>query len=82
MPGGSHGVRLNRETLSQSRTIAKGRGIRDVQRLVRRYGGRVRGWSKKSSPVVLVEGRRCEVHWYEHYGIGRVEEKIKWIEDT
>jgi hypothetical protein len=73
-------IRLSRQQLSQSRVIAKGRGIRDVDRLVRRYGGRAAGWVKKSSPILRITGRRAEVHWYEHAGIGRVEEKIKWID--
>ncbi len=67
--------------MSQSRVIARGHGIREVRRLVRRYGGTVRGWTKKSSPVLMAGQRKYEVHWYEHYGIGRVEERIKWIDE-
>jgi hypothetical protein len=69
-------IKLTREMLSRSRVIARGRGIRDVQRLVRTHGGSVRGWVKKSSPIMLFGGRRIEVHWYEHHGIGRFEQKL------
>jgi hypothetical protein len=46
---------------------------------VDRYGGRRSKWVKKSSPVLEVEGCLCEYHWYEHYGIGRFEIKLKVI---
>lgn len=73
-------IKLDRRLISQSRIIAAGRGIRDVNRLVRRYGGRVRNWMKKSSPIIEIQQRRAEVHWYECRGVGRVEQKIKWID--
>jgi hypothetical protein len=72
--------RLTKSQLSQSRVIAKGRGIRDVNRLVTMYGGRARGWAKKSSPAFRVLGRLAEFHWYEHQGVGRFEQKLKWLE--
>ncbi len=71
---------LTREQLSQSRVIARGRGIRDIHRLLQEYGGTVKGWIKKSSPPMTIEGRAAEIHWYEHHGIGRCEEKIKWLD--
>jgi len=55
--------------------IAKGRGIRDLNRLVRNYGGKPSLWTKKSSPPVEVDGILYEYHWYEHHGIGRFEIK-------
>ena len=61
--------------LSQSRMIAKGRRIREVERLVAQYGGRASKWVKKSSPQFEVAGERFEYHWYEHPGIGRFEVK-------
>lgn len=70
---------LDQRLLNQSRVIARGRGIRDVGRLVREHGGRAATWAKKSTPVIMVRGRRAEVHWYEHPGIGRVEEKVKFL---
>lgn len=61
--------------LAQSRVIAKGNRIRDVQRLVDTYGGRTARWVKKSSPPFEMVGEIYEYHWYEHVGIGRFEVK-------
>ena len=61
--------------LAQSRVIAKGRRIRDLNRLLETYGGTRSKWLKKSSPTIEVSGDFFEYHWYEHPGIGRVEEK-------
>lgn len=61
--------------LSQSRVIAKGLRIREVRRLVARYGGRAAKWVKKSSPRMEVEGEYFEIHWYEHPGLGRLEQR-------
>jgi hypothetical protein len=62
-------------------TIAVGRSIREIARLQRVYGpGR---WRKLKgiATVRLSDGTICraEVHWYEAYGVGRREEKIKHI---
>lgn len=38
---------LTPRMLAQSRVIAKGNRIRDVQRLVDRYGGNIAKWVKK-----------------------------------
>jgi hypothetical protein len=72
-------VKLSRRMLAQARVIAKGQRIRDVGRLVARYGGRPAKWMKKSSPPFESEGERFEYHWYEHPGIGRVEMKRKQV---
>ncbi len=48
---------LTRDMLSQSRVIAKGNRIRDVERRVESYGGRKSGWVKKSSPPLI---QQCE----------------------
>ena len=61
--------------LSQARVIAKGKRIRDVERLVKSYGGKAAKWRKKSSPQREVIGGYLEYHWYEHPGIGRFELK-------
>ena len=59
-------------------TIARGRGIRDLARLRKRYG--TARWRKlKGVAVVRLAGgrtRRAEVHWYEARGVGRVRMKI------
>jgi hypothetical protein len=61
--------------LSRARVIAKGKRIRDVQRLVVQYGGKASKWVKKSSPQFERAGDYFEYHWYEHPGIGRFETK-------
>jgi hypothetical protein len=66
--------------ISQSRVIAKGRSIRDVERLVVSYGGRASRWVKKSSPRLEDNDGSYEIHWYEHPGIGRVELKKKQVD--
>ncbi len=70
---------LSPRMISQSRVIAKGLRIRDVQRLVTTYGGRSSQWAKKSSPRLEDEEGPFEIHWYEHPGIGRVELKKKQV---
>jgi len=59
--------------------IAVGGGIRDIERLRKRFGsGR---WRKLKGVacVRLSNGLVCraEVHWYEAHGLGRVKLKIK-----
>ncbi len=59
--------------------IAKGRAIRDLARLRRKYGaGR---WRKlKGKATVRLENdiiRLAEIHWYEAHGIGKKRFKIK-----
>jgi len=63
--------------ISQSRVIAKGNHIRDVQHLVDSYGGKKSKWVKKSSPCFEIARLKYEYHWYEHDGIGRFEIKLK-----
>ncbi len=70
---------LTEELIARSRVIAKGRGIRDIKRLIQEYGGKPSMWAKKSSPPVEVCGEMYEYHWYEHHGIGRFEIKIKKV---
>jgi hypothetical protein len=65
--------------ISQSRVIAKGRRIRDVERLVANHGGTASRWVKKSSPRLEDDEGAYEFHWYEHPGIGRVELKRKQV---
>ncbi|HVT56811.1 MAG TPA: hypothetical protein VHR45_00285 [Thermoanaerobaculia bacterium] len=60
-------------------TIAVGKQIRDLPRLVRAYGdGR---WRKRKGIAVVrfADGSiwKAEVHWYEAFGIGRKEFKAK-----
>ena len=74
-------IELTHELIAQSRVIAKGERIRDVQRLVDQYGGRRSKWVKKSSPAFETEGKICEFHWYEQYGVGRFEIKLKIVSE-
>ena len=59
--------------------IARGRGIREVRRLRRLYGGGRWRKMKGVATVRLGDGTmlRAEVHWYEAHGLGRFEVKLK-----
>jgi hypothetical protein len=70
---------LTKELIAQSRVIAKGRRIRDLERILAEHGGVPSMWTKRSSPVVEIGGEKCEYHWYEHHGIGRFEVKRKKV---
>jgi hypothetical protein len=65
--------------VSETETIATGRGIRRLKSLRKRYGGR--HWRKRKgiATVFLTAGvlRQAEVHWYEAHGIGPKGWKIK-----
>jgi hypothetical protein len=68
-----------RGSISSVETIAHGSSIRDLARLVRKYGpGRWRK-CKGTATVELESGalRRVELHWYEAHDLGRKELKIK-----
>lgn len=71
---------LSKETLSRSRVIAKGRRIRDVNRLVEDYGGRSSKWVKKSGPKFQIGDELFEYHWYENSEVGRFEIKRKRVD--
>ena len=66
-------------SIEQIETIATGRGIRELRRLRRAYGGR--RWIKKKgfALIELSDGTSCrvEVHWYEAHGVGKRELKLK-----
>jgi hypothetical protein len=62
-------------------TIAAGRAIRELKRLLKAYGqGR---WRKLKgvARIRFADGsiHTAEIHWYEAHGIGRKEAKIKRI---
>jgi hypothetical protein len=63
------------------RNIARGRGIREVSRLRRTYGGKTGTWRKRKglASIQLLDGTiwLAELHWYEAHGVGRKEVKIK-----
>ncbi len=66
--------------IAQSRVIAKGQKIRDLQRLLLDYGGLPYKWIKKSSPSFDINGNMYEYHWYEHHGLGIFEIKRKKVD--
>ncbi|MBI4571846.1 MAG: hypothetical protein HY713_00995 [candidate division NC10 bacterium] len=59
--------------------IARGRGIRDLARVRKKYGPG--SWRKvKGRATVRMEDgsiHHAEIHWYEAHGIGRKRFKIK-----
>jgi len=75
------GYYLKTESLEKTEVIARGREIREVRELVRKYGGRPQDWIKwkGEGQVMSPSGvsRPAEIHWYEHHGIGK--RKAKWI---
>ncbi len=65
--------------ITNVKTFAVGKSIREIDRLQRRYGrGR---WRKRKgiARVMLSDGilRTAELHWYEASGVGKKEFKIK-----
>jgi hypothetical protein len=69
--------KLTKEMISQSRIIAKGNNIREVGKLVNKFGGKAKDWVKKSTSVINVDGKDAEIHWYENKAVGKV--KIKTV---
>jgi hypothetical protein len=66
--------------LESVETIARGRGIRELRRLKKVYGGK--NWRKRTGVGNIALGATgkvipAEIHWYEAHGVGRVEWKIK-----
>jgi len=54
--------------------------IRDVDRLVRQYGGNAEKWAKvKARATLEIDGATelSEIHWYEEPSVGKVEIKFK-----
>lgn len=54
--------------------------IRDVDRLVRQYGGNTDDWQKVKGIEMLDIGgeiEEAEIHWYQTEDIGKVEIKVK-----
>jgi hypothetical protein len=60
-------------------TIAKGKSIREFERL-KKYYGKGRWLKRKGTAWIALPGRvacLAEIHWYEAHGIGKKEHKIK-----
>ena len=65
--------------IAEIEVVARGRGIRDLSRIQRKFGkGRWRKLKGKAT-IKLANGnlRYAEIHWYEAEGIGRKRFKIK-----
>lgn len=69
--------------IEKAETFAKGRGIRELKRLVKAYGEG--NWRKRKgfARIRLPNGAElhAELHWYEANGIGKREFKIKTLLD-
>lgn len=69
--------------IKHSETIARGSGIREINRLRKIHGPG--NWRKRkgNAMVRLYDGsiREAEIHWYEAAGIGKREFKIKRYRD-
>jgi hypothetical protein len=59
--------------------IAVGRGIRQLARLKKLFGGGRWRKMKGEASIRLASGvvRRAELHWYEAHGVGRRNMKLK-----
>jgi hypothetical protein len=61
------------------RVIARGRAIRELNRLLKLYGNG--NWRKLKGYAIIEVGNsqkwRAELHWYECHGIGKKEIKVK-----
>lgn len=64
------------QNLRNIETIARGNGIRNLQQLIKKYGGPARQWRKLKGAGEL-NGRTVEVHWYQNNSVGRFEGRIK-----
>lgn len=54
--------------------------IRDVERLVKTYGGKPEDWMKVKGIGTIShmgEGNKAEIHWYQANGVGKEELKFK-----
>jgi hypothetical protein len=65
--------------ITQQRTIAVGRGIRELRRLRKIYDPgkwrKIKGIARVRLPDGTIS--LAEVHWYDAHGIGRIELKVK-----
>ena len=67
--------------ISEIEVIASGRGIREIRRLRKLYGGRRWRKLKGRARIELTDGTMCEaeIHWYDGHGVGSREFKLKRI---
>ena len=69
--------------IDQVEAIASGRGIRELDRLQKRYGKATWRKMKGVGEIRLRSGLvvKAELHWYEAHGVGKRELKIKCLLD-
>ena len=69
--------------IEQIESIAIGRGIHELKRLKRFFGGSKWRKLKGTANIRLPNGniRLAELHWYEAHGIGKRKMKIKKLLD-
>ena len=67
------------DEIDDIQTMATGRGIRELARLKKNYGGLRWRKMKGTAWVRLADGNvmRAELHWYEAANVGKFEIKIK-----
>lgn len=61
-------------------TLAKGRGIKVLTFLIKKYGGKPSSWRKKKGRATIRQFGNlydAELHWFEAHGIGKINMKIK-----
>jgi hypothetical protein len=61
-------------------TIRRGRRIKILPLLLKKYGGKPAAWRKKKGRALIRQFGllfEAELHWYEAHGIGKVNMKIK-----
>jgi hypothetical protein len=68
-------------SISHIEIIARGKEIREINRLCKTYGGKRKHWRKLKgiATIKLSNGnvRKAEVHWYEAHAVGKKEIKVK-----
>ena len=76
-------LKAYQKSLSQAANktrIAKDNDIRDIERLIKQWGGSIKNWEKMKGWMPSNNGDfDVEIHWYQNLkdGIGRVEPKSK-----
>ena len=74
-------MKLTADMLAKARIVARGYRIRELDRLMKTYGGDGKQWLKKSTPVLDAISSGYEIHWYEHPQVGKVELKRKEVQE-
>lgn len=83
MPDGSS-AHFVEGTKLRNKEVFAGKGtktpIRDVERLVKTYGGKAENWQKVKGEATLEQNGKsfdAEIHWYDEHDAGKVDIKFK-----